>query len=93
MGLKKKFTAMIRASLDGLLALREMEPTLSNAIDFMLDGAFYDMDDDYFLAAMGDKAAQERAQYFRHRRFSRKQSGHYYSATLHNCIHDAIWEF
>ncbi len=89
----KRFTAQIRASLNGLLALREAEPTLAHAIDFMIDGAFYDLDDDYFLAAMGDKDAQERAQWFLHRKFTRLQNGHYYNATLIKSIHVAIWEF
>lgn len=89
----KKFTAKIRASLIGLLALRELEPTLANAIDFMIDGAFYDLDDEYFMAAMGDEEIQKRAQWFRHRKFTRLQNGHYYNGTLKKSIHVAIWEF
>ena len=89
----KKFVAKIRASLSGLIALRKAEPALANAIDFLIDGAFYDMDDDYFMAALGDEDAQKRAQWFQHRKFSRLQNGHYYSATLGKSIHVAIWEF
>ena len=89
----KKFVAMIRASLNDLIVLRETEPTLANAIDFFIDGAFYDTDDDYFMAALGDEEAQKRAQWFQHRKFSRLKNGHYYIATLKKSIHVAIWEF
>lgn len=51
------------------------------------------MDDDYFMAAMGDKAAQKKAQWFQHRKFTLLENGHYYSATLRKSIHVAIWEF
>ena len=89
----KKVVAMVRKFLPELLTLREEVPVMKNLIDFLIDGTFYDMDDDYFKAAFGDEDAQKKAQWFQHRKFSRIPNGHYYSATLKKFIHVAIWEF
>ncbi len=89
----KKIVATIRTSLPFLIVLREKEPELKSAIDFLIDGAFYDMDDDYFLAAFGDEKINENYQWFQHRKFGKTSSGHFYSGTLNKFIHVAIWEY
>lgn len=92
--MSKKIVKKIRESVDYLLEQKLVAPTeVQKVIDFLIEAAFFDKDDDFFqkiVKAEGSEA--EKYQWFNGKRYTRKENGHY-RGYHGKYLHRAVWEF
>ena len=83
----------VRASVDYLLQVKATAPVqMQEVIDFLLESAFFDRDDDFFAKIV--KAAgcdDEKYQWFNGMRYTRQEDGHY-RGYQGKYLHRAVWE-
>ena len=92
--MSKKIVKSVRASVDYLLQVKATAPVqMQEVIDFLLESAFFDRDDDFFeTIVQAENSGAEKYQWFNGMRYTRQEDGHY-RGYHGKYLHRAVWEY